>query len=242
MKAAVWLHHVLEVDQPWHVLDSSYDAPGRRLDVWVGPQAAPERKGWFSRGPAKPATGTGPEQIWRHLNMGGTRCFIHLRETSGASVADLPWAGDEGVPFTHAMSRQIATLLSEGIKLPAICVLLDVQISELWKFKLGLDNGKMVLSVAPAPADGRALEAGQTGAAASSMPDLADPIWEKLLEGGVDLNIRVLSLKLLLTKLQDQMRVINDPEVRMLKKHEVYRYFVRHEKVLGHELAQLRKF
>jgi hypothetical protein len=225
----------------WIWIGSSYDAPGRRLDVWVGPQAAPERKGWFSRGPAKPATGTGPEQVWRHLNMGGTRCFIHLRETSGASIADLPWGGDEGVPFTHAMSRQIATLLSEGIKLPAICALLDVQISELWKFKLGLDNGKMVLSVAQAPVEQRASDAAQAGGAAvSSMPDLADPVWEKLLEGGIDLNIRVLSLKLLLTKLQDQMRVISDPEVRMLKRHEVYRYFVRHEKVLGHELAQLR--
>lgn len=236
MEAAGWLHHVLEIESPWQVVDASYDRGTRRIDIWVGAQ--PERKGWFAR--PKPATSDGRERVWRHVNLGTVRCFVHVRAATGASAA-LPWCGDEEMPFTRAMSRQVVALLSDGIKFPAICALLDVQLTDLWKFKFGLDSGRTGLAAAAILSDTRTPGGRPAGAFATSLPDLADPVWESLLDGAVDVDIRVLSLKLLLTKLQDQMRVIKDPEVRMLKKHEVYRYFVRHEKVLGHELAQLRK-
>ncbi len=60
-----------------------------------------------------------------------------------------------------------------------------------------------------------------------------------LLDGSTNIDIRVLSLKLLLTKLREQMRVITDAEVRVLKAYELQRYFLRYEQMLGHELGQL---
>src|SRR5574343_187129 len=65
-------------------------------------------------------------------------------------------------------------------------------------------------------------------------------IWLELLSGQRQIDIRALSLKLLLTKLRDQAQQITDAEVRLLKAHELQRYFVRHAHLLGHELAQLK--
>ena len=55
------------------------------------------------------------------------------------------------------------------------------------------------------------------------------------------IDVRLLSLRLLLTKMREQMRLITDPEVRLLKCYELQRFFVRYEKTLGHELAQIEK-
>ena len=72
------------------------------------------------------------------------------------------------------------------------------------------------------------------------MPDVTDPVWLRLLDGDLSLDIKVLSLKLMLTKLRSQLDLIHDEEVRLLKLKELHRYFVKNERVLNHELAQLR--
>jgi hypothetical protein len=74
------------------------------------------------------------------------------------------------------------------------------------------------------------------------IPDVSDPVWLKLIEGQVDLDIRALSLKLLMTRLRSQLEVITDEEVRMLKLRELHRYFVKNARMLGHELSQLRTY
>jgi hypothetical protein len=71
---------------------------------------------------------------------------------------------------------------------------------------------------------------------------VSDPVWLKLIEGQVDLDIRALSLKLLMTRLRSQLEVITDEEVRMLKLRELHRYFVKNARMLGHELSQLRTY
>lgn len=124
------------------------------------------------------------------------------------------------------MARQIAAMLREGVKLQSVCAILDIAFADLWKFKHSLDSGRSGLA-APTPA------------VASRVPEADDPIWEQLLNGSRDIDIRMLSLKLLLAKLWDQMRVISAPEVSQLKAYEIQRYFVRYEATLGHELAQL---
>lgn len=72
------------------------------------------------------------------------------------------------------------------------------------------------------------------------MPDVTDPVWLRLLDGDLSLDIKVLSLKLMLTKLRSQLDLIHDEEVRLLKLKELHRYFVKNERVLTHELDQLR--
>jgi hypothetical protein len=144
-----------------------------------------------------------------------------------------PWSGIGDQPFTHALTRQIATHFAEGIRFQSICKILDIPLAELWKFKHNLDHGLIGLS-------GLASTGPNDTHDQSGVPGTAHPIWESLLDGSVDIDIRVLSLKLLLTKLRGQMQLISDPEVRQMKAHELQRYFVRYAPQLAHELAQIR--
>lgn len=225
MKDAELLQRMLAIGNPWQIVRVRDDLGERQIDVWVGEQTT--RTGWFFG--QKPVATGGPEAVWRHLNVGGWRCFVHVAANYGPALAGLPWCGEPDMPFSRAMARQVVALLGEGIKFPSICSLLDVRVDDLWKFKHSLDNGKVGL--APAPVE----------QAASEVPAADDPVWEKLLDGSLNIDIHVLSLKLLLTKLREQMRLITDTEVRMLKAYEMHRYFARYEQMLGHELAQLRQ-
>lgn len=224
MKNTDLLQRILEIHPPWQILQARDDLGERQLDVWVG-EGGP-RQGWFFS--SKPAQAGAPELVWRHVSLGGWRCFIHA--AAGAATAAQPWSGEAGQPFTRALARQVAGLLGEGVKLQAICTLLDLRVDDLWKFKHGLDSGKMGLSVAP-PLPERP----------SRVPAPDDPVWEQILDGSIHIDIRALSLQLLATKLREQMRVITDAEVRRLKSYEMHRYFVRYEHHLAHELAQLRQ-
>lgn len=232
MKDIEVLNQLLAIEYPWQIIDVRCDGAGRRIDIRVGMQPA---RGWFSR--SRAVLHGGETRIWRHLGLSGWRCFIHAPAQLGGSSDTLLWCGGDGMPFTNAMAREVGKLLLEGLKFPAICKLLDVQVADVWKFKHGLDSGRTGLStVQPLPM----AAAVETPQPSSHLPDLADPVWERLLDGSLDIDIRVLSLKLLLSKLREHMRTIDDLEVRRLKVHEMYRYCARHEQVLGHELAQLR--
>lgn len=78
--------------------------------------------------------------------------------------------------------------------------------------------------------------------AVDELPDVSDPLWLALLQGERDLDVRTLSLKLLLTKLRAQARSIRDDEVMMLKLVELHRFFGRHQAVLRHEIGQLHSW
>ncbi|MBL8450021.1 MAG: hypothetical protein JNM32_08860 [Dechloromonas sp.] len=228
MKSEDLLRSVLEVEAPWQIVKVRDDLGKRQVDVWIAQQTG--RSGWFFG--SKATVPQDREQVWRHINLGGSRCLIHaLPAVLPGGQAPL-WCGDGDLPFTRAMSRQIASMLLEGVKFQSICSILDVTVADLWKFKHSLDSGKAGLSSAPPPPPVAA-------APSTRVPEADDPVWEKLLDGSTNIDIRVLSLKLLLTKLREQMRVITDAEVRVLKAYELQRYFLRYEQMLGHELGQL---
>lgn len=229
MKSEDLLRQALEIEAPWQITRVRNDLGRRQIDIWVGRESA--RSGWFfsARGGAPEAR----ERAWRHINVGHSRCIVHAAPPGDADSGQLAWFGSDDQPFTHGLSRQIAAMFREGINFQSVCSMLDIPVADLWKFKHGLDSGKAGLSpLAPPPAE----------RPASGVPDASDPLWEGLLDGTINIDIRVLSLKLLLTKLREQMAVITDPEVRILKAHEMQRYFTRHEHMLGHELAQLTRF
>lgn len=228
MKSEDLLRSVHEVEAPWQIVKVRDDLGKRQVDVWIAQQTG--RSGWFFG--SKATVPQDREQVWRHINLGGSRCLIHaLPAVLPGGQAPL-WCGDGDLPFTRAMSRQIASMLLEGVKFQSICSILDVTVADLWKFKHSLDSGKAGLSSAPPPPPVAA-------APSTRVPEADDPVWEKLLDGSTNIDIRVLSLKLLLTKLREQMRVITDAEVRVLKAYELQRYFLRYEQMLGHELGQL---
>lgn len=224
MKLEDVLHQVLGVQAPWQIVNVRNDLGRGQIDVWLSKSAA--RSGWFFGGrTAQPA---GNEQVWRHVNVGDCRCVIHSPLPDDSAPPS--WSGEPSLPFTYAMSRLIASMMRDGIRLQTICDLLDVAVGDIWKFKHTLDSGKACLS-ASAPGDQKT--------SASRVPEPAHPVWSELLEGSVNLDIKLLSLKLLLAKLREQMRVISDPEVRVLKTYELQRYFQRYEAALDHELLQL---
>jgi hypothetical protein len=72
------------------------------------------------------------------------------------------------------------------------------------------------------------------------LPAASDPVWLAVLEGRRKLDIRVLGLKLLLTRLRAQLDLIPDKEVRQLKVQEFHRYFSKNRHLLAFELNQIR--
>lgn len=225
------LGYLLELEQPWQILQVRNDLRSRQVDIWIGTEA-PKRSWMFGR---RPAVEQASEYVWRHANLGTMRCVIHAALPGDDATADLPWCGRTDMPFTRAMALQVTTLISHGMSFQQVCTLLDIPVEDLWKFRHRLDSGQAGLSAGEAPTAMPTLQSGGQGRVAD--PD--DTVWEKLLDGSTDIDIRLLSLKLLLTKMREQMQAITDKEVRMLKRYELQRYFVRHEKQLGHELAQL---
>jgi len=214
----------LEVRQPWQVTQIRHDLGPDQIDVWIGKEAA--RTGWLFGSRSSP--GKPDERSWRHVNLGRLRCVIH-----GSPMLDGEgpvWLGDDEQPFTRLLSRRVAGLMHDGIGFGTICDLLDLPVAELWKFKHRLDNGKAVLATPPA----------SRNEPLPALPAADDPLWESLLDGSIGIEMHALGLKLLLTKLREQWAVIGDPEVRALKVQELRRYFIRHEKSLARELAQLR--
>jgi len=229
MKYEDLLRQALEIDPPWQIVRMRNDLGRHQLDVWVARERP--RRGWLF-GP-RPEWPDEPERIWRHVNVGQSRCLIHAPSSVDQDGATHPWTGVGDQPFTHALTRQIATHFVEGVRFQSICKILDIPVAELWKFKHNLDHGLIGLSgLESAAADDRRERSG--------VPNPGHPIWEALLDGSTDIDIRVLSLKLLLTKLRGQMQLITDPEVRQMKAHELQRYFVRYAPQLAHELAQIR--
>jgi len=230
MKPEDMLRQALEIEAPWHISRMRNDLGKQQIDLWIA-QEAP-RSAWFFGAKSSPSQGN--ERTWRHVNIGKARCIVHAVPPSAPNQQPLPWFGETDQPFTHALARQIAGMFIEGVSFQAICSLLDIPVAELWKFKHNLDNGKAGLSSPQA-----VRTAPSTEPSNSAVPEAVDPVWEKLLDGSINLDIHALSLKLLLTKFREQFLLITDADVRMLKTHEMQRYFVRHEKLLGHELTQL---
>jgi len=234
----VLLGRLLQLNEPWTVRDFRFDPGARRIDCWIGLEV---QRGWFGLG-RRQSEPEGKERVWRHIDLAGWRCHLRVLAPSSADLSALPWAGPDDMPFSQALSKQVFALFNEGVSLNGICAITGIPLQELWKFKFALDQGKTAISdPAKAVAAASGAPSGQQDAAADGdVPDVADPVWLQLIEGQRDIDIRALSLKLLMTRLRSQMEVITDDEVRMLKLRELHRYFVKNARMLGHELAQLR--
>ena len=236
------LRQLLSITGAWEITDYQLDARKQRCDVWVGPQV---ERGWFGR-PRKAAPVRSTQQTWQHVPFGAIRFFLHVAAPVGVEFGKSPWTGDPGMPFTHALAQQVFVLFNEGIPLPAICKLMSLSINDVWRYRFALDNGLVQSQAAePAVASPRPVPAASTARApesaeAGGVPDVSDPVWLQLVNGDLKLDIRVLSLKLILTRVRTQLELISDDEVRLLKLRDLHRYFVKNARVLSHELAQLK--
>jgi hypothetical protein len=225
---------LLRIEEPWSVLESRIDSGRRRHDVWIGLEVP---RGWFGLGRKPPPTAAAVS--WRHVRFGDWDIRVHVAAPDGADLAAHPWAGDPDLPFTRALNEQVFALLREGCSLQSICTLLDLPIAELWRFRYAVDSGRWS-GAAGGRHDGEVAAPAGPPEADSGIPDVRDPVWLALLDGSRQIDVRVLGLKLLLTRLRAQLEMISDDDVRMLKLHEFHRYFIKNRRLLAHELAQIR--
>jgi hypothetical protein len=221
--------HLLRLDEPWTVTRCETHRALRRQDLWV---ALEEPRGWFGLGrrPPRPTE----SRSWRHLNFGDWQVHLHVTLPQGADLSRLAWAGERDQPFTRALSQQIFALLKAGCSFQAAGDLLEVPQADVWRFRYFLDHGRWSGAEPPptqlAPAPG----------GEDDLPAANDPVWLAVLEGRLQLDVRALGLKLLLTRLRAQLDLIPDKEVRQLKVHEFHRYFSKNRHLLAFELDQIR--
>lgn len=227
---------LLQIQEPWTVRECRADEFNRCMEICVGVEAP---RGWFRLGRA---TAAGEEFVWRHTGFGDWRVRLRVIVPQGSEPPRHAWAGEAGMPFTRALDRQVLALLGEGVGMTGVCSLLDIPMSELWRYRHALDSGKHGVSVdayaastaVPAPAANE-----PAGNVASRVPDAADPVWQRLVDGSLDIDVRVLGLQMLLSRLRSQAALIADEQVLAVKLRELHRYFVRHERMLAHELGQM---
>lgn len=247
------LEILLGIQSPWQVVKHAFNPISQRLDVWIATISSsapskPEKSNWFDFGTKTqtttvlPAIDLSSYSAWQHQNMAAWQVYVHSPLSMQQSLIHMPWAGEAGQHFSRAMSRQIFGMMEEGASLSVICSALNVSLTDLWKFKLGIDKGTIGIQakeraprVIATPVAGSLSET-----TASHVPSLDNLIWIELASGTLNFEVKTLSLRLLLTKIKAQFRLAMDDEVRALHIRELHRYFEKNQRALGHELAQLK--
>ena len=230
MKESEFCAQVFEIARPWRVIRVETDAAAGRVDLWV---RAPSARNPFRRSGNRTDNAPGTS-IWRHLNFGSYRSYIH------ASPGDQPFLGDPGVPFTHAMTRTLTGLFREGMNYRRICNLMDVELEQLWILRRCADGGHSTPASTgrpaqhPAPGIDDAVAHGEM-----AIPDESAPVWEKIISGDFDAHIQTLSLRLLVQRIRSQLRATDDPEHWRSKLGELRQYFDKHSHIYTAEIRQL---
>lgn len=127
---------LLGIRAPWELRDLKLDANSRRCDIWIDYKGS--GRNWFG----SRREGSLPEKSWRHLNTMDIQTWVHVTPPIDSKLEDLPWAGDDAQPFTHAMARQLLTLMDSGLPLEAVCRIFDISVNDLWRYKYAIENAK----------------------------------------------------------------------------------------------------
>jgi len=241
------LQRLLDVAEPWMATDCRLDPEQRRVSVRIGP--APQR-GWF----VKREVAAERELHWRHLDILGWRCDLTLALPEGAAVPDLPWAGAAGEPFTNALAAKVADGLRAGISADALAPLLGLPVDSIkalarsaglapippvFTRRAPLAPPTAPAATAPVEAVAAPREAPVAVAEPADIPDAASPLWLALATGAIDIDIRLLGLKLLLNRIRGLLDTTPDPAERDRKARELHDYFLRNPRQLAHETGQL---
>jgi hypothetical protein len=257
---ADYLVQAAGIPPPWRATKHQFDGIAKTVQIWITRSPLPQvetKRNWFGMTSTHVVTSvaaTGPDQHWRHLNCMDYICQIHTLDELDPRHHDLPWLGKPGMPFTNRLSREVFTCLAEGMDINAVCSMLNVPFTDLWKFKYALDNGQVSFDYTPR-ARTRQQVAANTAMASptpvpetmaappgnSAVPDVTHPLWERLITGQLDIQIKTLSFQLILTKLRQQVSLQQSNEVRLMKLRELHRYVERNARSLDLELKQLRE-
>lgn len=220
MELPTWIERVLELPAPWRVTRLSQDPYRRRFDLWLSPRTG--GRGWF---PGHLAPLEEHRQVWRHLDIGQYRSFVHVASAHLPNTLDC--CGDEDSGLSRAMVRHVSGMLRQGIKLSVVQHMLDLPSEALWKVKIALDEEKLT-------------EPGAEERGCVFIPPPDARVWDSLLRGEVDLDVCALPAKLLLARLRQLGKRYPDGEAHRKRRAELYGYFERNRTLLSHELGQLQ--
>lgn len=227
MKDAELCHWLLEVNEPWEVSRVRVDTHSRELHAYLS-----TGKGWFGR-----YLGEQPRSRWRHTNIGAYKTYIHASLPEQHEQAAQAFLGKSTSDFTHGLARRVIQCLQDGLRYRQVCALLDIDIHLAWQIKHAIESGQ--LSTADTDLRARLRLDDPAEQSASSIPPSDDRAWLRLLALDCPFEIRLLSLKLLLARARQDFARAHDPDMRILRINELRRFFIKHEKHLQHEIAQL---
>ncbi|MGP1628660.1 MAG: hypothetical protein ACTS8S_03480 [Giesbergeria sp.] len=244
---------------PWRASKCTVNEVSKTIHLWItnqGVATAEQRRGWFGAKMARASNKitSAEDKQWRHVDCMTYSCVIHTSDPLQPGDHELDWFGPPNNPFTKCLAKKIFQLLMEGVDMQVICEVLCIPFAELWKFKYDLDNGLLNFEYTPSmrrrarvqqdslPSVATQAAAPEVKAAETTVqvPDVSDPVWEHLITGKLNIDIKTLSLQLLLTKLRQQVTQLQSKDVKIMKLRELHRYVERHQRVLRHELLQLK--
>lgn len=232
MKDSELCRWLLEVNEPWEVSRVRVDRHSHEVHAYLS-----SGKSWFGR-----YLGEQPRSRWRHTNLGAYKTYVHasLPQQGGEpaeSQAPAPFLGRSGNDFTHGLARRVIQCLQDGLSYRQVCALLEIDSHLAWQIKHAIGSGQLALGDAELQA--RLRQDDPAGQAASAIPASGDAAWRRLLALDCPFDIRLLSLKLLLTRARQDFARTHDPDAQLLRINEIRRFFIKHEKHLQHEIDQL---
>jgi len=227
VKDAELCRWLLEVNEPWEVSRVRVDTHSREVHAYLS-----TGKSWFGR-----YLGEQPRSRWRHTNIGAYKTYIHASLPEQDGQAAHPFLGKSTSDFTHGLARRVIQCLQDGLRYRQVCALLDIDIHLAWQIKHAIESGQLA-AADPDLRAGLQLDdpAGQAG---STIPASDDGVWLHVLALDCPFEIRLLSLKLLLARARQDFAKAHDPDMQTLRINELRRFFIKHEKHLEHEIAQL---
>lgn len=222
---------LLELKEPWDVDRIKVDAQSRELHAYLR-----TGKSWFGRPALVP-----PKSRWRHANVGSFKTYIHAslpEQDMGPSEA-LPFLGSVGNDYTHGLAQRVIECLNAGLGYRQVCRLLDIDVYLAWQIRHAISEG---MHGADRSLAGSVAGNAAPDTARQAIPPTGDPVWFNLLESDAPMDIRLLSLKLMLARSRQEFSDLTSHDAKILRVNALRRFFIKHEKQLGHEIAQLATF
>lgn len=230
MKDNETLQSLLQIKEPWSLVDLRFDPSRARCDAWISLE---QPRGWFGFTKNKQY----PTRTWRHVNIGEWRLYVHVMAPDGTNLTKQPWTGEIGQPFSRMLEKQISDMLSHVHSPEKIGILLGLETLDLTR---AYSNGRLNI---PKPANIHnrgSVGMGDSGEANNeNIPPPEDAIWLKIINGSHPIQIKAVGLQLFLFNIRLQYKSTENPEQHQHFASECRNFFKRNQRQLAFELGQI---
>lgn len=244
-----YLDQLLEIHQPWQVSNVLVSQSSKRLDIFIG-FGEPEKKGLFGFSlkrdflggskrlscpycqTALPRNGEFEIITVRHLPIAGFATYLHVPSpgTVQSSYSECScmrsWEAD-GTLCTIAMRDYIVSFFQAGTSLKTVAQLTYFSEDELMAIRQSANIGA---SPAPFRAD---------AAKSHNIPNVDHQKWQQLIKGDLAIQTQFVALNLLLHRLRREVDKSPDVVTSVASAEQLYKFFVRNQKVLKNEIDQI---